>query len=76
MEGLGDAARRLRMHRDRLAEKLDLLPVKLNAIMRSAQYGSWFQFFNCGLGVEVDLLGRTPPLAVPPTGPSTEICGA
>ena len=76
VEGVRDAARRLKTHRDRLEEKLDLLPVKLNAIMRSAQYGSWFQFYNCGLGLEVDLLGDQPPLVVPPSGPETEICGA
>lgn len=74
--GVRDAVRRLEQHRDRLEEKLDLLPVKLNAIMRSAQYGSWFQFFNCGLGLEVDLLADQPPLVVPPTGPDTEICGS
>lgn len=73
--GVRDAVLRLKQHRDRLEEKLDLLPVKLNAIMRSAQYGSWFQFFNCGLGLELDLLGDQPPLVVPPTGPETEICG-
>ena len=76
VEGLRDSARRLRVHRDRLAEKVELLPVKLNAIMRSAQYGSWFQFFNCGLGLEIDLPGGAPPVAVPPSGPNTEICGA
>ncbi|HEX4190023.1 MAG TPA: MCE family protein [Marmoricola sp.] len=58
-----------------LADKLGLLPVKLNALMRSAQYGSWFQFFDCGIGAQVDLLGKAPPLVIPPTGPSTDICG-
>ena len=76
VNGVGDAARRLRRHQDRLVEKIDLLPVKLNAIMRAAQYGSWFQFFNCGIGAEIDLLGAAPPLAVPPTGPTTQVCGA
>ncbi|MFC7495146.1 MULTISPECIES: MCE family protein [unclassified Nocardioides] len=76
VEGLRDSGRRLRQNRDKLAEKVELLPVKLNAIMRSAQYGSWFQFFNCGLGLEVHLPGDAPPVAVPPSGPSTEICGA
>jgi phospholipid/cholesterol/gamma-HCH transport system substrate-binding protein len=75
VRGLRATARRLREHRASLVEKVELLPVKLNAIMRSAQYGSWFQFFNCGLGVEIDLLGAAPPLVVPPTGPETEICG-
>ncbi|GAA4811695.1 MCE family protein [Nocardioides caeni] len=76
VKGLRSTVQRLDDHQDKLIEKLDLLPVKLNAIMRAAQYGSWFQFFNCGLGAEVDLLGDAPPLVVPPTGPETEICGA
>ncbi|HWI42941.1 MAG TPA: MlaD family protein [Nocardioides sp.] len=74
--GLRAAAKRLRAHKGKLVEKLDLLPVKLNAIMRAAQYGSWFQFFNCGIGAEVKLLGDAPPLVIPPSGPTTEICGA
>lgn len=76
VKGLRAAVKRLEHHRGELVEKLDLLPVKLNAIMRSAQYGSWFQFFNCGIGTEIDLLGDAPPLTAPPSGPSTEICGA
>lgn len=76
VKGLRASVKRLRQHKDKLVEKLDLLPVKLNAIMRAAQYGSWFQFFNCGIGMEVDLLGDAPPLTIPPSGPTTEICGA
>ena len=73
--GLEQTARRLKQNRDKMEEKINLLPVKLNAIMRSAQYGSWFQFFNCGLGMQIDLLGDAPPLVAPPSGPDTEICG-
>lgn len=74
--GTRQIATRLDEHKAKLVEKLNLLPVKLNAIMRSAQYGSWFQFYNCGLGLEVDLAGDVPPLVVPPNGPATGICGA
>lgn len=74
--GLQATVQRLDDHQDKLIEKIELLPVKLNAIMRAAQYGSWFQFFNCGIGGEVDLLSDAPPLAVPPSGPETEICGS
>ena len=74
--GTRQIATRLDDHKDMLVNKLNLLPVKLNAIMRSAQYGSWFQFYNCGIGLEVDLGSTTPPLVVPPSGPATGICGA
>jgi phospholipid/cholesterol/gamma-HCH transport system substrate-binding protein len=76
IRGLSTTARRLHQHQDVLEEKLDLLPVKLNAIIRSAQYGSWFQFFQCGIGYQMNLTGDQPPLAVPPSEPTTEICGA
>lgn len=75
VRGLARAAQLLAAHRDVLRAKLNLLPVKLNAIMRSAQYGSWFQFYNCGLGAEIDLNGNVPPLVIPPSGPNTGICG-
>lgn len=75
IKGLRAAVKRLKAHKGKLVEKLELLPVKLNAIMRAAQYGSWFQFFNCGIGAEINLLADQPPLVVPPSGPPTEICG-
>jgi phospholipid/cholesterol/gamma-HCH transport system substrate-binding protein len=75
IRGLRAVATRLARTRGNLNQKMHLLPVKLNAIMRAAQYGSWFQFYNCGLGLEVNLLKDQPPLAVPPNPPDTEICG-
>jgi phospholipid/cholesterol/gamma-HCH transport system substrate-binding protein len=76
IRGLRAVATRLSRNRRQLDAKMELLPVKLNAIMRAAQYGSWFQFYNCGLGLEVSLLRDQPPLSVPPDRPDTEICGA
>jgi phospholipid/cholesterol/gamma-HCH transport system substrate-binding protein len=76
IKGTGEIAAKLDSGKQKLAEKLQLLPIKLNALMRSAQYGSWFQFFNCGLGLQIDLAGNSPPFVVPPTGPMTGICGA
>ncbi|MCL2542259.1 MAG: MCE family protein [Nocardioidaceae bacterium] len=76
IRGLRATAHRLATHRGVLQQKLNLLPVKLNAIMRSAQYGSWFQFYNCGIGLQVDLGSSTRPITIPPYGPSTGICGA
>lgn len=77
IDGLSAAAHRLRQNKDVLEQKMNILPVKLNAIMRAAQYGSWFQFYNCGLGLQVYLNGDSPPLvSLPPKGPQTGICGA
>lgn len=75
VRGVRAIADKLAAGRDDLDAKVNLLPVKLNAIMRSAQYGSWFQFYNCGIGLQVNLLGDQPPLAIPPSGPTTGICG-
>jgi phospholipid/cholesterol/gamma-HCH transport system substrate-binding protein len=76
IKGVRAIATKLDEGKQKLDDKLNLLPIKLNALMRSSQYGSWFQFFNCGVGAEIDLLDVAPPLVVPPSGPSTEICGA
>jgi len=75
VRGLRAVAASLDEGRANLRTKLNLLPVKLNAIMRSAQYGSWFAFYNCGLGAEIDLGGGAPPLTAPAVGPETGICG-
>lgn len=72
--GVGSIARQLDRNQGELARKLDLLPVKLNAITRSAQYGSWFQFYSCGMGVAVRLPGGgTLTSPDPPT--RAPICG-
>lgn len=75
IKGVQAIATSLDQGKKQLQDKLQLLPVKLNAIMRSAQYGSWFQFFDCGLGAQIDLVGSSPPFVVPPSGPTTGICG-
>ena len=41
------------------------LPNKLNTITRSASYGSWFNFYLCGLDVNLGLLGSNINLATP-----------
>lgn len=76
IRGLSATARRLHQNQDVLEEKVNLLPVKVNAIIRAAQYGSWFQFYSCGLGLQVNLNGNVPPLVLPPSEPTTGICGA
>lgn len=72
--GLGAVSARLDGGSKELSQKLGLLPIKLNAILRAAQYGSWFQFYSCGMGLRVDLPnGRS--VETPASPPTSEICG-
>lgn len=48
-----------------LDEKLTRLPGKINAVSRAGSYGSWFNFYVCGLRANVFLLGRNLPLSSP-----------
>lgn len=74
IDGVGDIARKLDANKAELSKKVQLLPVKLNAIMRSAQYGSWFQFYSCGMGLQVDLPGGKS-VSSPSTPVDAPICG-
>ncbi|WP_199431183.1 MCE family protein [Qaidamihabitans albus] len=48
-----------------LDDKLKNLPRKLNTINRAGSYGSWFNFYVCGLQLNVHLAGRDLPLSTP-----------
>jgi phospholipid/cholesterol/gamma-HCH transport system substrate-binding protein len=41
--------------RDALDASLKRLPVRMNVLARTASYGSWFNFYVCGLGVQLGL---------------------
>jgi phospholipid/cholesterol/gamma-HCH transport system substrate-binding protein len=51
--------------KDTLDQVLQALPAKLNLLTRSASYGSWFNFYLCGLDVNLSLLGKSINLATP-----------
>jgi phospholipid/cholesterol/gamma-HCH transport system substrate-binding protein len=51
--------------KDTLNQVLESLPTKLNTISRSASYGSWFNFYLCGLDVNLSLLGKSIELSTP-----------
>ena len=55
--GLESVARQLAADRKVLDASLKKLPTKLRVLARTASYGSWFNFYTCGLSVELQLLG-------------------
>ncbi len=59
IEQLGRLAKTLDTPKNRqiIDDYLQRLPGKLNRITRTASYGSWFNFYLCGLDAKVDLPG-------------------
>ncbi|HSV40335.1 MAG TPA: MCE family protein [Nocardioidaceae bacterium] len=51
--------------REELDAVLDRMPFKLRALARTGSYGSWFNFYVCGLGIELTLLDSTVNLGTP-----------
>ncbi|HWI43783.1 MAG TPA: MCE family protein [Nocardioides sp.] len=51
--------------RDDLDDSLKFLPRKLRVLTRTGSYGSWFNFFVCGMEVRLRLAGGTVKLAGP-----------
>lgn len=62
---LGSAAGKLADTKGTLDEVLRELPGKLNAINRTASYGSWFNFYLCSASVRLSVLGGTATLDSP-----------
>jgi len=52
---------------------LSNLPRKLDAIDRTATYGSWFNFYLCSADINAGLGGSIPPLALPTGIPSLQL---
>ncbi|KAA1427817.1 MCE family protein [Nocardioides antri] len=51
--------------RDALDASLKRLPVRLNVLARTASYGTWFNFYVCGLGVQLGLGNGTVNFSTP-----------
>lgn len=67
----------LRADREELDGSLARLPRKLRALSRTASYGSWFNYYVCGIDLRLQLLDglvnlRTPPL---PANETDTVCG-
>ncbi|UZJ25309.1 MCE family protein [Rhodococcus antarcticus] len=69
--GVNQLASNLNSSSDALNSVLANLPSKLDTITRTASYGSWFQFYLCGLDATVGLGGSANLLGLPTglTGP-------
>ncbi|RNL61128.1 MCE family protein [Nocardioides marmoriginsengisoli] len=63
VEGLRTVATNLNKGRDEVDRALQILPIKLNKIGRTAIYGSFFNFYMCEFKAKVIL--PTGPLAIP-----------
>jgi len=60
LAALGDVSANLNANTDTVNKFLFDLPGKLDAIDRTATYGSWFNFYLCSANVSVDLTGSVP----------------
>lgn len=68
IEALGDLSANLAADGDKVEEFLQLSPVKIDLITRTAINGSWFNFYLCAAGGTVALPGA-------PTGPDGQPVG-
>jgi phospholipid/cholesterol/gamma-HCH transport system substrate-binding protein len=73
---LGDLSGRLDAAKPTLETFLRTAPGKLNTIARAASYGSWFQFYVCGLSGSVGIGGLVPAQSIPAFHSDAPRCGA
>lgn len=69
---LGSASAKLAATKGTLDDVLQALPGKLEAINRTASYGSWFHFYLCSADVRLSLLGGTVELNTPVSATANE----
>lgn len=77
VRGLESVARQVAADREVLDASLKALPTKLKVLARTGSYGSWFNFYTCGLSVKLQLLGGEVMLESPGLGANEEdtVCG-
>ena len=68
IRNLGRVAHQLGINRDVLEASLEELPGKLQLMARTGSYGSWFNFYVCGMEVRLKVLGGTAYLGTPALG--------
>lgn len=72
LAALGDVSANLNANNDAVNSFLVNLPGKLDAIDRTATYGSWFNFYLCSADISIGLGGSVPPVVLPNGVPSLE----
>ncbi|OJY52541.1 MCE family protein [Pseudonocardia sp. 73-21] len=73
---LGRLSTQLDIAKPTLQTFLTTAPGKLNTISRAASYGSWFQFYVCGLSGSVGIGGLVPAQNIPLFKSDAPRCGA
>ncbi|GEL22028.1 ABC transporter substrate-binding protein [Pseudonocardia sulfidoxydans NBRC 16205] len=72
---LGDLSGRLNQAEPTIEHFLQFAPYKLNKLGRAASYGSWFQFYLCGLSGSVGIGGLVPAQELPVFASDAPRCG-
>jgi phospholipid/cholesterol/gamma-HCH transport system substrate-binding protein len=72
---LGDLAGNLNASDQKLERTLQNLPGKLDRLGRAGGYGSWFNFYLCGVSGSVGLEPYLPPTEIDPYRSSSQRCG-
>jgi phospholipid/cholesterol/gamma-HCH transport system substrate-binding protein len=73
---LGDLSDQLDTAQPTLEHFLQFSPGKLNTISRAASYGSWFQFYLCGVSGSVGIGSIVPAQEIPLLNASSPRCGS
>ena len=68
IRNLGDLATELDRGRPKIERFLEYAPFKLNRLSRVASYGSWFNFYLCGLDGQVGISPILPPTSLEDLG--------
>jgi phospholipid/cholesterol/gamma-HCH transport system substrate-binding protein len=72
---LGDLAGNLNASSDKLERTIQNMPAKLDKLGRAGGYGSWFNFYLCGLSGQVGLEPYLPPMELTPYENQAPRCG-
>ncbi|MBN9108813.1 MAG: MCE family protein [Pseudonocardia sp.] len=73
---LGNLSDQLNQGEPTIEHFLQFAPYKLNKLGRAASYGSWFQFYLCGLSGSVGIGGLVPAQELPVFQSDAPRCGA
>lgn len=75
IDQMGVLSRSLNANTDEITQVLDLYPTVLGKVIRLGAYGSFFNFYLCGVRVKVDLPGDDLDVYTPRVEDSTRRCG-